>query len=263
MPPPGYGPPPPQAQPPRPTRVARADRGDRIDHFAAGPHYGPVLKPMLVHRMRVDVHVNPLLLPVGDSDRVHLNWNMLFSTSHCQRSGDPEHRSWSNGRQEPATFPRLTSLKLLCRALPWIIEIKASSPAVGVTCADIIDQLGDYLKTNAPKDDYQKSSSDQQHQLKLNYHHNRSRSDGVPGGRLGEGLRRLDWFGAMSMWGGMDRNDAYVKDRCGVVLPCMFEMFCVPRPPQSEEDREETRRARRRSRSSRRGSSAVNSEESS
>ncbi|KAI0062069.1 hypothetical protein BV25DRAFT_1804565 [Artomyces pyxidatus] len=251
-----FGAPPagPAARPRPPERLVRSERLDRLSPFLAGPHYGPVLTPMLLKAVNASLQVNPLLLPVGESDRVHLKWNMLFSTAHCQRSTDPSHRSWSNGRSEPATFPRVSSLRLVSRTVPWIIDISAANPAVGVTCGDVVEQLSEYLQRRLRKEDYETAREDRRRLIRQAYHHNRSRSEGVPGGQLGDGLKRLDWLGTQTMWGGLERNDSFIMERYGVSLPCTLELVCYDRPMMSEQQIEEERRARRRSTASRRPS---------
>lgn len=233
-------------------RVARADRGDKVGHFEAGAHYGPVLKPMLLKIVRADLAINPLLqpLPIEDPPEPRLIWNMLFSTALCRRSTDPIDRSWSVGRQEPATFPRVSSIRLLSQTIPWLIDIPASNPTIGVTCGDVIEQLSDYLQGRISKKDFDKASRETQEALKATYHHNRSRDEGVPGGRLGEGLKRLDWLGPKTMWGGLEKNDALVREVCDEVLPCILELKCDPRPIADDDVRVQ-REGRRRSRSAR------------
>ncbi|KAI0255304.1 hypothetical protein BJV78DRAFT_1179039 [Lactifluus subvellereus] len=243
------GPPPPVAPPRQPERVTRAERYDKIGHFAAGPHYGPVLEPMLVKAVGATVRINPLLLPVGDDEaRPHLRWNMLFHTAHCHRSTDPSHRSWSNGRQEPATFPRVSQLRLVSHAVPWILNVRATNRAIGVTCGDVIEQLSDYLQRRLRKEDYDGAAGMKRRAIRDAYHHNRSRSAGVPGGQLGDGLKALDWLGTQTMYGGIQQNEQFVLDRFNVVLPCTFELLCVERSVVSEDEAEDTLRPGRRSR---------------
>jgi hypothetical protein len=102
---------------------------------------------MLITAVAAMPQINPLLIPIGDEeDRSHLRWNMLFSIAHCHHSTDPSHRSWSNGRQEPATFPRVTELRMISHAFPWIVNIRATNRAIGVTCGDLIEQLSEHLQ---------------------------------------------------------------------------------------------------------------------
>lgn len=215
---------------------------------------GPVLTPMILKIVRADLAINPLLQPhpiEEETTEPRLIWNMLFSTALCRRTTDSEDRSWSVGRQAPATFPRVSSLRLLSRTIPWLIDIPASNPAIGVTCGDVIERLSEYLQGRISKNDYSKASRETQEALKMTYHHNRSRDEGVPGGRLGEGLKRLDWLGQKTMWGGLEKNDALVKEVCAEVLPCILELKCDPRPLIAEDDVRIQRESRRRSRSAR------------
>ncbi|KAI0046932.1 hypothetical protein FA95DRAFT_1606501 [Auriscalpium vulgare] len=256
---------PPQQAPGRPRQPERrADRVDKLSPFAAGPHYGPVLTPMLVKTVRVSLQVNPLLMPPADEERAYLKWNMLFSTSHCQRSTDPSHRSWSVGRDEPATFPRVSTLTLISRTLPWLITVAPSNPTIGVTCGDIVEQLSEFMQRRMRKEDYEGAQSERRRLIRTAYHHNRSRSSGVPGGRLGDGLKRLDWLGTQTMWGGVQRNDAFVSDRHSVALPCTLELVCLERPLMYEDEvqeepqrRRDSSRHRSRSRAGSRPSSSL------
>ena len=204
---------------------------------------------MLIKAVGAKLEINPLLLPVGDDDeRPHLRWNMLFSTAHCHRSTDPTHRSWSNGRQEPATFPRVTELRLVSDVFPWILDVKAANAAIGVTCGDVIEQLSEHLQRRLRKEDYEGASGNKRRAIRDAYHHNRSRNAGVPGGQLGDGLKALDWLGPQTMFGGALLNEALVRDRFNVVMPCMLELLCIERPLIADDVPEEPRRTRRRSR---------------
>ena len=206
---------------------------------------------MLVKAVSATPHINPLLIPIGDEeDRPHLRWNMLFSTAHCHRSTDPSHRSWSNGRQEPATFPRVTELRIISRAFPWVVHIRATNRTTGVTCGDLIEQLSDHLQRRLRKEDYDGASGLRRRTIRDAYHHNRSRSAGVPGGQLGDGLKALDWLGTQVMFGGLQLNEQLLLERFNVALPCMLELLCVDRPLVGDDDVEDSRNARRRSRHS-------------
>jgi len=208
---------------------------------------GPVLEPMLVKAVEAKLQMNPLLLPLGDEDdHPHLRWNMLFSTAHCHRSTDPTHRSWSNGRQEPATFPRVTELRIVSRVFPSVIDVRATNRAVGITCGDLIEQLSDHLQRRLRKEDYEGASAPRRRAIRDAYHHNRSRSTGVPGGQLGDGLKALDWLGTQTMFGGIQQDEQYMLDRFNVLMPCVLELVCVDRP--LVDDEEDRRQARRRSR---------------
>ena len=208
---------------------------------------GPVLEPMLVKAVGSILKINPLLLPLEDEERPHLRWNMLFSTAHCHRSTDPSHRSWSNGRQEPATFPRVSEIRIVSHVFPWIVNVRATNRAIGVTCGDVIEQLSDHLQRRLRKEDYEGATGNRRRAIRDAYHHNRSRSTGVPGGQLGDGLKALDWLGTQTMFGGIQQNEQLLLDRFNVVLPCMLELVCVERPLVDDNESEDRRSARRRS----------------
>ena len=208
------------------------------------------------------MRINPLLLPApDDSDRDHLKWNMLFSSSHCLRSSDPPHKSWSSGRGEPATFPRVTQLRIISKAFPWMIGISARDKSIGVTCAEVVDGIADYLHKLSSGSEYNALSRARQKAIKEAYNHNRAPAHGVPGGALGEGLRRLDWLCQETVYGGIERNDSFVRMQCGDILPCTFVLNCIHRYPLTEREiqeqaqREQSQRERATSRE-RGGSSA-------
>ena len=66
--------------------------------------------------------------------------------------------------------------------------------------------------------------------------------DEVPGGRLGNGMRRLDFLGYFSMWGGIEVNERYVKERLALrgnkrEERCIFVLRCEKRLPLTAEER--------------------------
>jgi hypothetical protein len=184
------------------------------------------LTPFLVAVVKPDLQVHPLLKASPENDDTdYLKWSMLFPSSYCSRTTDPPHKSWSRGRGDPATFPRLTSMRIISRTFPWMIEVKASDPSVGVTCGNVIDTLEDYMQGMVKKEEFEAASRAKKKDMTAAYHFNRSTSHGVPGGRLGDGIRRLDWLGKECMFGGVDRNDAFVATDYGG-LPATFDLKC-------------------------------------
>lgn len=238
--PPQQAPPPAAAPPPRIVRPHDAIEVDKVDRFAEGPHYGPVLDPMLVKKVKARVEVNPLLMPPPDAeDRDYIKWNMLFSTAQCVRSSDPPHRSWSNGRSAPATWPRVTSLRLMSRSIPWPIEVPASDPLLGVTCGDVIEAVHAYMNGRVSQRQFDLAPESQKRILSEAFYHNRSTAHGVPGGRLPQTLLRFDWLGQDTMFGGIVANEGFVKELCRGALPCIFELKCLRRYPMSEREIQE------------------------
>ncbi|KAG0706477.1 hypothetical protein DFH29DRAFT_798262 [Suillus ampliporus] len=239
----------PPPAPPQPPDTARANfrwtsSADRIDPFAEGPHYGPVLEPFLVRAVGATIRINPLLSPPTDSHEDYLRWNMTFPTSTCYRTTGAR-RSWIKGREAPATFPRMTYIRIISRSFPWMIAIKARRKNIGVTCGEVVEAISAYMHGDVAKKEYEGVSHRLRREIWAAYQHNRSTDSNVPGGHLGEQLRRLDWLGSNSRWGGVVRSDDYVKEACGDVLPCTFELKCIPSYPLSPEEANEQQRMAR------------------
>ncbi|KAG2087855.1 hypothetical protein BD769DRAFT_1713685 [Suillus cothurnatus] len=228
----------PTAPPPAPPQLpdtARANfrwtsSADHIDHFAEGPHYGPVLEPFLVRAVSATISINPLLSPPTDSHEDYLRWNMIFPTSTCYRTTGPK-RSWIKGREAPATFPRLSQIP--------------RRQNIGVTCGEVIETLSAYFHGDVAKKEYEGVSTRRRREIWQAYQYNRSTDSNVPGGHLGEQLRRLDWLCSTSRWGGLVRNDEFIKEACGDVLPCTFELKCIPSYPLTPEEASEQQRMAR------------------
>lgn len=239
---------PPPAQP-QPPDTARANfrwtsSADRIDPFAEGPHYGPVLEPFLVRAVSATIRINPLISPPTDSHEDYLRWNMIFPTSTCYRTTGPK-RSWIKGREAPATFPRLSHIRIISRSFPWMISVKARRQNIGVTCGEVVEAISAYFHGDVAKKEYEGVSTRRRREIWQAYQYNRSTDSNVPGGHLGEQLRRLDWIGSHSRWGGLVRDDEFIKEACGDVLPCTFELKCIPSYPLTPEEASEQQRIAR------------------
>ncbi|OAX36070.1 hypothetical protein K503DRAFT_695803 [Rhizopogon vinicolor AM-OR11-026] len=243
--------PPPAA--PQPPDTARANfrwtnNADRIDPFAEGPHYGPVLEPFLVRAVAANIRINPLLSPPTDSHNDYLRWNMIFSTSTCYRTTE-SRRSWIKGRDAPATFPRLSYVRIISRSFPWMISVKARRKNLGVTCGEVVEAISAYMQGDVARKEYESSPSRRRREIWSAYQFNRSTDINAPGGQLGEQLRRLDWLGSNARFGGIVRNDDFVKEACGDVLPCTFELQCIHNYPLNQEEAAEQRRRHAQDRS--------------
>ncbi|KAH9948130.1 hypothetical protein B0H21DRAFT_735528 [Amylocystis lapponica] len=232
---PGGGALPPQGVPPaaaqpgptRPPFIRPQDVSelDKVAKFAEGLHYGSVLEPFIAKKP-----------PPEDGEREYLKWSMLFTTTQCTRSSDPHYRSWSDGRHAPATWPRVTSLRLVSRALPWAVDVAASNAAAGVTCGDVIEAIHAYMYTKISQAQYDGADAAQKRVLSGAYWYNRSTNTGVPGGKLPQTLLRLDWLGEYAMFGGIEADERAVRELCGVVLPCTFVLRVAKRHPMMEEE---------------------------
>lgn len=169
---------------------------------------------------------------------------MLFRSNDCHLSTDQSHVSWSKGRDAPATFPRFTKITIVSETFPWTVPIEASDPAVGVTCGDVIDQLGNHFHRLTSKEDYDMLDKKRQVIISQVYRQNRSREPGVPGGTLGEGVRRLDFLEKNIIFGGIYRDDQRVfnllgtRPSCHYVLKCSKQYALTAQEAQEHEDRQ-------------------------
>lgn len=226
---------------------------------------GPVLEAFLVKVVKAKLELNPLLKPPPDNlDRAYLKWNMLFPTAQCQKSTDPPIRSWSAGRGTPATWPRVSSIRIVSRSFPWDIYVSATDPEDGVTCGDVIDAIHEFMYGRVSNSQLNSATPEHKRVISQAFHHNRSTAYGVPGGKLMRTLLRCDWLGQHTMFGGIVADERCVKDICGgVILPCTFELKCVQRYPMTAEEireheaREAEAEAQQHSRSRRRHSRAT------
>lgn len=171
--------------------------------------------------------INPLLTPppYDPTERPYLSWNMLFSASYVHRSDEPQRQSWMSGRDEPATNPRLSFLHIISRRFPWFIDVKAREPTLGVTCGEIIDMVAHFLHERMGEREYKSLPMAGQRRINGAYHYNRSMADDVPGGRLGQGIRRCEILGSDTMWGGLVMDQ---REMTGI-----FVMECERRLPRT------------------------------
>ncbi|KAL4065195.1 hypothetical protein J3A83DRAFT_4100094 [Scleroderma citrinum] len=259
---PPTNPPPPSAPAGDTTRanIRWTSNVDRIDPFAEGPHYGPVLEPFLARVVGAVIKVNPLLAPPTDTQEDYLRWNMLFHTSNCYRTTE-SRRSWIKGRKSPATHPRLTYIRVISRTFPWMIHIRAQDKRIGVTCGEILEGIAAYLFGDVAKKEWESVSRSKRRQIWNAYQHNRSTDPSVPGGGLGEPLKRLDWLGHESRFGGLVINEEFVREHCGDVLPATFELKCTPSYPLTQQEIHE-QQMRQQARAQSRGHSSQRSSRS-
>ena len=201
--------------------------------------------------MGVQIKINPLLAPRPDDgpDQVHLKWNMLFPTSTIQRSIDPSHVSWSKGRDAPATFPRLKELRIISETTPWIIPVKAAKEDIGITCAEVIEAIARDLYKNTGKAEFEGLPSHVRNEVRAAYKHNRSPLPNVPGGRLGDGLKRLDFLGKNSVFGGVELNERVIRKTFRDKMPAVFVLKCRHNMMTKAEIEDQHRRLAERERS--------------
>jgi len=104
---------------------------------------------------------------------------------------------------------------------------------------EVIEHIWENLDRHVSQKEM-KSSSKQKAIADI-YWHNRSIAPDVPGGRLGDGVRRVDWLLRYTAFGGIQRNDDAAREQCGgEVLPCTFELNCEQRFTPDKEIEEDS-----------------------
>jgi hypothetical protein len=129
-------------------------------------------------------------------------------------------------------------MRIVSDLFPWTFSVIASDWTAGVTCGEVIDTLAKNFFRHASREDYYDTLSTQrQKRVSEVYRYNRSTAYGR--GTLGEGLRRLDFLGKDTTYGGILLDEAALRRRCGDVLPCMFVLNCQRYVLTQEEMREQ------------------------
>ncbi|OJA08503.1 hypothetical protein AZE42_10959 [Rhizopogon vesiculosus] len=96
-----------------------------------------------------------------------------------------------------------------------MISVKARRKNLGVTCGEVVEAISAYMQGDVARKEYESSPSRRRREIWSAYQFNRSTDINAPGGQLGEQLRRLDWLGSNARFGGIVRNDDFVKEACG------------------------------------------------
>lgn len=90
-----------------------------------------------------------------------------------------------------------------------------------MTCGELIDGISSFLQKPSDQGEYDVLSEAKKRGVSVAYRVHREKREGVPGGALGHGLRRLDFLCETNVFKGVVRpgEDA-------VVLPVTFWVVC-------------------------------------
>lgn len=86
---------------------------------------------------------------------------------------------------------------------------------MGVTCGDVVNRIVQFFQRGVDKSEWELIPLDAQREFKVAYRRNRSTEKGVPGGDMSAALTRADMLGNKVKFGGLVRDDDYVKQRLG------------------------------------------------
>jgi hypothetical protein len=86
------------------------------------------------------------------------------------------------------------------------------------------------------QNDYEALSRSLKRMVLEAYRYNRSRHPDVPGGKMGEGLKRVDFLGQMTAFGGLEVDPEAVIRVCSVVVPGYVVLKCAKREYLTQEE---------------------------
>ncbi|KAG9225775.1 hypothetical protein CCMSSC00406_0007785 [Pleurotus cornucopiae] len=182
---------------------------------------GPMTPSLGATPIQPEIKFHQMFLPPSGNDNRSstLQWDMLFPSTYAQgTSSDPS--AWANKREEAATSPRVAMLNLVSKAFPWTIYVRASHPQLGVSCSDVIEAISRFLGQLVSQQEFLGFPAGTQQLVTECYHQNRDVAREVLGvNGLGEGIKRLDWLGMETIFGGIEHNDRLLREICGGAPP--------------------------------------------
>lgn len=197
-----------------------------------GPEYGPVLGPTefaIVKPPKLEIH--DLLKPIPEDRETaaspYLVFDLLFPPNSIHLSNERPNKSWNKGRTAPATFPRLRVMRVVCRSLPWVIQISTDEDG-GLTVYHIAEALYAHFKVNASQDeDWNPLDQALKAEILATYKWNRSTEPGAPGGSLSEALLRGDFLMEKTLFAGLKPCDPELCEQKMDVknMPATFELL--------------------------------------
>ncbi|KJA21099.1 hypothetical protein HYPSUDRAFT_42482 [Hypholoma sublateritium FD-334 SS-4] len=198
-----------------------------VSRWAPGASYGPVLGQTDLYLLGRDaaLEVNPLLK--GEVPQYQMQFHVVTGFSSSNRNqGDTSVQ----GKDEPATLPRVTQIILISRFSPWCTIIKKDT---GVTIGDICSAIyKDYVEHEITDAEYATLSQRAQDQLKRTAAQHFNNQMQPQGGQWGyytpqqapDRLRRVDWLRERVYFEGLSKDDNYVQSRLGFKAPNIFVM---------------------------------------
>lgn len=190
---------------------------------------GPMTPSLGAASVQPEIKFHQMFLPsLGNDNRSStLQWDMLFPSTYAQgTSSDPS--AWVNKREEAATSPRVAMLDLVSKAFPWTISVRASHSQLGVSCSDVIEAISRFLGQLVSQQEFLGFPAATQQMVTECYYQNRDVAREVLGvNGLGEGIKRLDWLGMETIFGGIERNDRLVREIYGGVPPLTFTLLRI------------------------------------
>jgi hypothetical protein len=187
-----------------------------------------VLNPFIASIVHPEFLMNPMLLfpPPEKKNSTAMIWNMLYPGSYARLPNDPSGESWFEKRIEPATFPRMSSIRIISRVFPWTIEVNAEANGIAVTCRDVVDQLHKYLCVLLGPIEMDDVTPEHRKAMSAAFRANRSQDIPAEVFRDSIGMRRIDWLCKNTMFEGLEEDKVYIEERLLVFVPGTFVLRC-------------------------------------
>ncbi|KZS98730.1 hypothetical protein SISNIDRAFT_403903 [Sistotremastrum niveocremeum HHB9708] len=190
---------------------------DTVGHWAAGPHYGPVLTPTDLYILGNKLELHPILQSADNS------FQLLFNVATGQTGGlnmsDRNRDLPFTQKDEPATLPRMTEIVIISHHSPWTTTIRNEH---GVTLADVCTTLWkDYTENPITDAEFNVLPPRWQDNVRR-YAMTNQQAMGNPYGANGGRLRRCDWLRDKTWFESIHTEEKYVRDRLGFSAPNIF-----------------------------------------
>jgi len=145
----------------------------------------------------------------------HILYDVRYKADKCYMSAHPEAVKLPDEfADHPATNPPMPKVRLVCRDIPWRINV---TNAKGVTLRDIIEAIHTEMDTPLTEGEWWIAQDEEREQVLKTYQENCS--DEVPEGmkrKLEDGVKRVDWLGKKTMLMSISRSpldEEFIKAR--------------------------------------------------
>lgn len=186
---------------------------------------GPILGPQAALKVEPEFSIHPFLLPRSVEEGTidtSITWNIIYPGSYARIPGDPSGESWFERRVEVATFPRMTHIRVISRAFPWIIHVASSTEHAALTCKDVLEQVHKYLCELLSPLEMDDVTPEHRRNMSLAYRANRSQDIPAKIFTGSAGLRKMDWLAKNTMFEGLEEDKEYIAERLTVFMSGTF-----------------------------------------
>ncbi|KAK0188528.1 hypothetical protein F5146DRAFT_1122702 [Armillaria mellea] len=180
------------------------------DKWTAGVDHGPILDPESVAKLGLHPTLHPILSSTS-SDDDHVIWNMIYPPETAIRARKDVQEPHDAFRSEPATFPRVSLLKIVSRSHTWEFNVRAYDSSAGVTIGDVLRTLFMYLSVGLRRIELTTISSE--HRQAITAARDARTRVVPPHMELNTNLTILDWISQETHFAGFIHDIEYLEGR--------------------------------------------------